>query len=449
VRILQPLRQRDFRLLWTGMAISMLGDGIYFVAVAFQAYALHNSPGALALVGFSWMGGMVLFLIAGGVISDRMPRRRVMMGADVVRAVVLAAMGVLSLTGSLELWMLAALAFLYGAGEAFFGPAFSALVPEIVAVDELVQANAVEHAVRPLASQVAGPAVGGLVVALAGPGGGFLVDAGTFLISLVCLALLHVQEVSVPSGAGALAEARAGMAYVRSHTWLWATLVAASLSLLVFLGPEEVLVPYIIKNEMGGDASDFGLVLTVAGLGNAAGGFIMGRRSLPRRPITFVFLCWGLGVMPLCLYALATEPWHLMLMGFSIAVPISAALVIWGTLMQTRVPGPLRGRVSSVDWFVSVGLTPLSFALVAPVSAAIGIDATFVAAGALGGLVMLVMLLVVPGLGERGDVVHEPGIGDQGGLHPDHLDALGAGQAGDRPDHGETVVAARRDPPSP
>lgn len=449
MRMLQPLRLRDFRLLWTGMAVSMLGDGIYFVAVAFQAYALHNDPSALALVGFAWTGGMVLFLILGGVVADRQPRRRVMMAADVARAVVLAAIGLLSVTGDLELWMLVALAGLYGAGEAFFGPAFSALIPELVPPDMLMQANSVGHAVRPLASQVAGPAFGGAIVALVGPGGGFLVDAGTFVVSFACLAAMRVQEAASPSPAGALREIRAGFTYVRSQTWLWATLLMACISLLVFFGPEEVLVPYIIKNDFGGNAGDFGVVLAFAGLGNAAGAFVMGRRDLPRRPVTVMYYFWGFGVLPMALYAAATATWHLMPLGFVIGFATSSGMVIWTTLMQTRVPRELLGRVTSLDWFVSIGLAPLSFALTAPVSAAIGIDATFVVAGGFASVFALALLFLVPGLRERRDVVHEPRVGDGGGVHPDDLDAVGAGKPGDGPDHGEPVIASRSDRPSP
>ncbi|MEJ7785267.1 MAG: MFS transporter, partial [Solirubrobacteraceae bacterium] len=425
-RVLQPLRIRDFRLLWTGMAISMLGDGIYFVAVAFQAYELKNDPSALALVGFAWTGGMVLFLIIGGVVADRQPRRRVMMAADLARMAVLLAIGLLSVTGELELWMLVALAGLYGAGEAFFGPAFSALIPEIVPEDLLVQANSVEHSVRPLASQVAGPALGGALVAVVGPGTGFLIDAGTFAISFACLLAMRVVEIPAPSPTGALREIKEGFSYVRSQTWLWATLLMASVSLLVFYGPEEVLVPFIIKNEFGGNAADFGLVLAVMGLGSVAGSLVMGRRDLPQRPVTVMYWFWGFGILPLCLYPVATESWHLMPLGFVIGFAMASGMVIWTTLMQLRVPRELRGRVTSLDWFVSIGLVPLSFALTAPVSATIGIDATFIGAGALACALAIGLLYLVPGLRERGDVVGEAGIGDGGGIHPEDLDALGA-----------------------
>ena len=148
MKLLRPLRERDFALLWTGMTVSLLGDGIFIVAEAWQVYDIENDPVALSLVGLAWTGGMTAFLLTGGIVSDRMERRKVLIAADLVRALVLAATGVLSLAGVLEIWHLVVLAVLYGAGEAFFGPAFGALVPEIVAPRHLVEANSLEQLVR-------------------------------------------------------------------------------------------------------------------------------------------------------------------------------------------------------------------------------------------------------------------------------------------------------------
>jgi DHA3 family tetracycline resistance protein-like MFS transporter len=434
--MLQPLRERDFALLWAGMAVSLLGDGIYFVAIAWQAYDLSNSPSSLAFVGAAYTGGMVALLLAGGVVSDRLPRRRVMMGADAARALVLGAVGALSLTGALQLWMLVALVALYGGADAFFMPAFGALVPEIVPAPMLVQANAIEHAVRNLASRIAGPAVGGGAVALLGTGGSFVLDASTFLVSFACLAALRVHEVPAPSGTGVLREVKAGLTYVRSQTWLWATLVAASVTLLVFYGPTEVLVPFVIRNDLGGGAGGFGLFLAASGVGWLAGSAWMGHREMPRRPMTFLYLWWGIGAFPVCAFALATQTWHLMGLGMLVGLASAVGTVVWGTLMQTRVPRELRGRVNSLDWLVSIGLTPVSFALTGPVAAGIGVDATLVGAGALGGALTLALLFLLPGLRERRDVVAEAGVGDLVGLHADDLDALATGHAGDGADHG-------------
>jgi MFS family permease len=140
------------------MTVSMLGDGIYFVAVAWQVYELSNAPTALSAVGVAWTLPMVLFLLLGGVVSDRLERRRVMIAADLVRGIAIGAIGALSLTGSLELWHLIVLVGIYGVGEAFFGPAFGAIVPDIVPQTLLVEANSVNQVVRPLAHRLIGPA---------------------------------------------------------------------------------------------------------------------------------------------------------------------------------------------------------------------------------------------------------------------------------------------------
>ena len=137
VGLLAPLRHRDFRLLWSGMCISLLGDGVFFVALAWQVYALSNVPTALAIVGIAMTVPTIAFLLVGGVISDRLDRRRVMLTADLARGVAVGLIAVLSLTGALRLWELAALAAVYGAGTAFFNPSFDAIVPEILPADDL------------------------------------------------------------------------------------------------------------------------------------------------------------------------------------------------------------------------------------------------------------------------------------------------------------------------
>jgi MFS family permease len=162
-----------------------------------------------------------------------------------------------------------------------------------------------------------------------------------------------------------------------------------------------------------------------------------------------MYYCWGLGMLPLALYAAATATWHLMPLGFAIGFMMSSGMVIWTTLMQTRVPRELRGRVNSVDWFVSIGLAPLSFALTGPVAAAIGIDATFVGASLLACVVTMGMLYLLPGLRERREVGGEARVGDGRGVHADDLDPLGAGEAGDGADHREPVVPAGRDRSAP
>src|SRR5579885_2263106 len=166
--MLAPLRNRSFALLWTGMSVSLVGDGVLLVALAWQVYELSNAPVALSMVGLAMTLPHVALLLVGGVVGDRFDRRRVMMASDAIRGLAVAALGALALTGHLRLWHVLVLIGLYGAATAFFGPAFDALVPDVVPADQLVQANAVDQFARPLALRMVGPALGGLLLAAGG-----------------------------------------------------------------------------------------------------------------------------------------------------------------------------------------------------------------------------------------------------------------------------------------
>jgi MFS family permease len=381
VNLLRPLRERDFALLWTGMTVSLLGDGIYTVAVAWQVYQLSNRPSALALVGLSWTAGLVLFILLAGVLSDRLDRRRVMISADLLRAAVQLGIGALALTHSLEIWMLVVLVLLHGIGEAFFAPAFSALVPDILAPTQIPQASAIEQIVRQAARNFLGPAIGGVIVALVGPGTSFVIDAGTFVFSAACIFLIRVRPVAIRErSAGLVTELREGMAYVRTQTWLWGTLVAASLAVLFFMGPIQVLVPYVVKNRLHEGSGSFGTVLALEGLGAIAMALWVGARGLPRREISWMMIVWSFGGIPFLGFALGQELWVLAVCSAVWGASLAFGMIVWTTRMATRVPEHLRGRVNSVDWFVSIGLAPASFALTGPVSSLIGVRDTLLIA---------------------------------------------------------------------
>ncbi|MFN2525158.1 MAG: MFS transporter [Actinomycetota bacterium] len=408
IGIARPLRIRDFRLLWTGLTVSLIGDGLYVVAIAWQAYELSNVPTAFSLVSVAWSLPMVIFLLVGGVVSDRFERRLVLIASDVIRGVAIAAMGALALTGVMELWHLVALAALYGIGQALFGPAFGAIVPDIVPTDDLVQANSLDNFVRPLGERLAGPALGGVIVATWGAGWAFMLDAATFVVSALVIWMMTRRPVPErASEASVFSEVAEGLRFVRTQPWLWATLGAASISLLFVLGPFEVLVPFLIKNELNGDASDVGFVFAAGGLGAVVAAFLMGQRGLPRKHILFLYIGFAGGVSLMWPYAFLTTTWQAALVEFFAWGCWAASLVVWSTLMHRLVPTALLGRVTSLDWLVSISLTPISFALVGPVSEAIGLDATFIWSGILGGIGVMAFLLV-PGVRdtERDGSIH-------------------------------------------
>jgi MFS family permease len=408
VRMLTPLRHRDFRLLWSGMCVSLMGDGIFLVAMAWQVYALSNAPTALSLVGIAMTVPTIMFLLLGGVVSDRLDRRRVMLAADLTRGIAVALLAVLSLTGLLELWHVVGIVAVYGAGAAFFGPAFDAIVPDVLPASELSQANSLDQFVRPVALRLAGPALGGALIDAVGVGAAFAFDAASFAISALALLTMSTRtprRSAEPVSVGA--DIRTGMRYVRRHVWLWATFATAAIAYLLFMGPAEVLLPFLVKNELGGSAADLGLVFAAGGIGSVGCAVLIGQRGLPKRDITFMYLAWAAATVAVAGYGLASAVWQLMLASLCFNALETAGTIVWATAKQRHVPAALLGRVSSLDWLISIGLLPVSFALTGPVSAAIGAQTTLVVAGVVGGVVTLAALLLpgmraIEGLGEGG-----------------------------------------------
>jgi MFS family permease len=407
-RMRDTLAIRDFRLLWTGMAVSLLGDGVFLVALAWQVYELSNTPSALSLVGVAMSAPHVAFLLLGGVVSDRFERRRVMVAADLLRAVSVGMLGILSVTGHLRLGHVLALVAIYGTGMALFGPAFDAIVPDIVPAKLLAQANSLDQFARPGALRIAGPALGGWLIAAGGAGGAFLVDAASFLVSIGMLLALRPHPVGERAGGSVLAELLLGFRYVKSRVWLWGTFLAATIAYLLFMGPTEVLLPYLIKNELGHGAGDLGLVFAFGGVGALAAALAMGHLGIPRRSMLVMYVCWSAATFVVAVYGISVASWQVMAASFAFNALETVGTIIWLTTKQRLVPTQLLGRVSSLDWFISLGLLPVSFALAGVVGGAIGARATLVAAGLLGGAVTLAFLFL-PGMRDVEVSVSTPG----------------------------------------
>ncbi len=373
------------------MAVSLLGDGIYFLASVWEALRLSDTATAVSVVGVAWTLPTVGLLMFGGALTDRLERRRVMLWVTLGQAGVIAAIGVLSMLGTIELWMLAALVALYGALQAFFLPAFEAIVPTLVSPDELAQASALDQFVRPLSLQLAGPAVGGIVIALGGTGTAFLLDACTFVFAAATLAKMshavgrRVQQGRTSYG-HSLAEA---LAFVRVNPWLWRTLVAAAVTLLVFLGPSQVLLPFLVKNTLHDGSGTLGVIRGLGGVGAVLAALVVGRRGIPARALSAMFAGWAIQSLALVGYALAADAWLFACVSLLGGACGAVGNIIWGTLMKTRVPNELLGRVASLDWMISLGLVPVSFALTAPAAQAVGAQNTLLAGGIVAALALI------------------------------------------------------------
>jgi hypothetical protein len=415
-RLLEPLHERNFALLTAGSLVSLLGDGFFTVALAWQVYEISNVPTALSIVGLAWTLPLILFVLLGGVFSDRYDRRWMMIGADLVRAAAIGALGLLSISGVIEIWHIVALIAFVGLGDAFFNPASTAIVPDLLRDDQLPQANALQALVRPLMIRLVGPAVGGLTVAGVGPGIAFLVDGSSFVVSAIAIAFITTRPSRQVVSHGlrqTIAEVGEGLAFVRRNPWCWATLVSAMFSLLVFIGPVQVLLPFIVKNELGLGADALGAIFAIGGLGSIVAALAVGQLGLPRRRITVMYAAWSGGVAIFAGYGVMSSLWQAFVIGFVTAALFELGSIIWITLLQTLVPRELLGRVSSLDWLVSTGLVPVSFALTGPVAALLGPGPTMIAAGLVGSLLMGA-LLFFPGVRdpERGEIPFAETAGD-------------------------------------
>jgi DHA3 family tetracycline resistance protein-like MFS transporter len=400
-RMLRPLRSRDFTLLATGSVVSLLGDGFFHVALAWQVYTISNAPTALSIVFLAISLPSVLLVLIGGVFSDRYDRRKLMVAADLVRAAALGAIALLSATGVLELWHIAALVVFVGAGDAFFNPASTAILPDVVDEDDLPAANALSGIYRPIMVRMIGPALAGLVVAGFGPAPAFGVDALSFVGSAIAIWAIRARPIPRAvidhSLRATAAEIGEGLRYVRGKPWIWATLVSAMFSLLIFVGPVEVLVPFIIKNKLILGPEALGLIFAVGGVGSLVTSVLIGIFGLPGRRVTVMYIAWALGVGLTAAFGVLTSLWQALVISFVLQGAFMLGQVIWTTMLQQLVPRELLGRVSSLDWLMSLGLVPVSYALTGPVSSVLGVDTTLVAAGLVGALFMGA-LLFVPGV---------------------------------------------------
>jgi MFS family permease len=388
-RALTPFRTPAYRWLAVSLTASSFAAGVWLVALVWEVIRLGGGPADLSFVTTASAVGVLLPALVAGVVADRIPQRLILLGVGTVELSGMALVALLSAADLNGLLVLAGVAFATGMAMAFYYPAYSAWLPALVPESQLQAVNGFEGMVRPTIGQAVGPAVAGAVVAAASPSTAFAVAAGSSVVTV--LALLKVpqtpirrtldDEHSTHPVRSALHDMREGFLYMMRTPWLLATLLFASLMVLVVMGPLEVLIPFLVKDELGGGPSDHAWVLAGFGIGGALGSLAMASVRMPRRYLTVMNLGWALACLPFVVIGITTEVWVVVACAFVIGALFSAPMVIWGTLLQRRVPPALLGRVASLDFFVSVSLMPVSMALAGPVSEAIGLQTTFAVAG--------------------------------------------------------------------
>jgi hypothetical protein len=254
----------------------------------------------------------------------------------------------------------------------------------------------------PLAASFAGPAIGGGIVAAFGAGTAFVLDGVSFFLAVCTLGFVGARPAARILGIGdrrsVFQDLRESFGFVRAHSWLWGTLLWSLLVLPLTMAPYVVLLPYLVKNELGGDAQDLGLVYAVGGLSGIVMALAVSQFGVPRRHMTFMWAMFAIGSIDLAVFALTQEPWHAMLVALFEAAWFGGMLV-WNPLLQRAVPNELLGRVRSVDWLTSIGLVPVSYAVIGPLADAFGVRPVLFACGAFG-LALTLVAYFLPGMRE-------------------------------------------------
>jgi MFS family permease len=382
-----------FRLLFAGQALSVVGDRMMAVAIAFAVLSIGDATDLGIVLAASGIP-FALFAIAGGVLSDRVGRRRTMIASDVARTACQAIVAALLLTGRAEVWMLVILSGVYGASAAIFMPALMGLIPQIVPSERIQQANALLGFTRSVAN-VGGPALAGVIIAIASPGDVIAIDALTFAVSAACL--IALRPGAVPAGAepeddGFAARLHAGWREVRARPWLTVGLGAMAAYHVFVLPGVYVLGPAMSQRELSG-ASSWATIVACWGIGTAVGNLLALRIRL-ERPV----LAAAVALVGACMQAviIGSGLGTAGIAGLELLAGIASSLffTLWDTSIQEQVPSHAVSRVSSYDFSVSLGLTPIGMAMAGPIAAAAGLHATLAGLSALGVLAALAWLAV-------------------------------------------------------
>lgn len=441
-RFARALRSRRFALLWGGQTISAVGDGAFFTALAWQVLLLTGSATAMGVTLVAETIPLLLFMLVGGVVADRLPRRLTLLWSDGGRAVVTLLVAALGLSGLLQFWHLIALAALFGLADAFFRPAYQSIPPELVPVEDLPSANALTGFSRSV-TMLVGPAIGATLVSVAAPAGAFAFDGLTFIISAVCLLLMGrvdspshsavpatqpsapaeqaselapvsagllpgVQlDAPTPSDApaavkrgrglrGIIADIREGVGYVTRSPWLWVTIMIASLGNVAF-APLQVALPRLVRDTYHQGVWLLGAILSAVAVGSIISTLVMGqfKRTRHRGVVAYSALVVSSSALALFGAPLVSRagPALALASGALLGAGLGVFELIWATTMQEIVPSDKLGRVSSVDWLGSLSLQPIGLAVMGALTDAIGPAWVFIAGGVFSLLLTLLGLL--------------------------------------------------------
>lgn len=378
IALVQLAKHREPRLLVMGQTISQFGDGVALVALSLLVLDTTHSASKLAWFVAARMTPLVIFLLVGGAIVDRFSRRILLLLSDCVRALLSAVLVVLIATGHLRYEELLIFAVLFGTFDAVFMPCITAITPEIVPEDLLPAMNAVRPLSNNLMGNMIGPAAGGVIYA-ASASWAIGVDCTTFLVSASALFLMRPTPTPQRTpGSSMLSEIKEGVRFVRHTRWLRTNLVVAGIVNAIMFSPLAVLLPYLLRHTLHDSKVIVGYTFAVMGFSGAIGALFASNMKMPRRRIRVMIAYWTIASFSGFIIGFATNFWEVMIFPVVASPLLLLGNVIWESMMQSEVPRELLGRVSSVDWFMSLGLAPIGVVLAGFLATAWGVRTYFV-----------------------------------------------------------------------
>jgi MFS family permease len=363
-RALHALRSRDFRLLWAGQTISLVGDGAFLVALGWKSFSLTGSKSTLALVLMAHGTAMLTTLLIGGALADRYPRRALMIISDLARLTVMVVLAAIDFAGGLNIGILVALAVCYGLGDGFFYPAFGGIVPLVVDQHHIASANALIGLSRQ-AAFVAGPALAGALYGLAGSASVFAFNGISFAVAAVLLLGARPRPIEPEPPKGTLAEIADGVRFALGVPWLWISIFLAAFILMIAMAPYTALLPAFVEEQYGLGVGAYGALFTLQSLGMAIGSLVFGQVNPRGHRVVIMYLLFALN--DIFVVAMALVPSFEAGLAFVTlrGLCIGFGLGVWNTLMMQFVPESKLARVSSLDFFGSFALVPVGYALTA------------------------------------------------------------------------------------
>jgi MFS family permease len=389
-----PFRHPMFRRYFAGQAISQVGDFVFFVALPWQVLVLTGSAADLGGVFSTYFAAQLLLLLAGGVLTDRVSRRTLVVLSDVLQGILVGVVALLAGTGTLGIGHLYVFGALFGAAQAFAMPALSAFLPETVSPTELQAANSVYQGTRTLAF-IGGPALGALLIAVGGTTWAFAFDAATFAVSAALL--WSARGAPMPPRPGerkppVLAQVREGWRYVARVPWLWITILLFAIVNAAEAGPRGVVLPAFVALDLGGGATAIGLVLSAMAAGSLLGFFLPNFAPTIRSRGLVAYVGTAIFGLSTALFAFSPNLIGILSLSFIHGVSVAVFSLMWQTAMMEQVREDIRGRVFSLDELGSFVLLPFSFFACGILTVLFGPRVVLLAGG------LIVMLCAAAGL---------------------------------------------------